>query len=217
MTVVDHLWITFENNMYQDMVIMKCMDNSHHGKIWNFIQSVRAICNRGGGNLTAGGNGSIANQNISLLIDNYPHHLTDSTPSYDFIVKVDDDSYVHLINLESSLLSLYKLSTYYGRFWYRNTNVPFACGMLWTLSYDLIEYLASSIHNDTRIIYGPEDYLIALWLKNKTIHMVDDPRNFIDYIHADSPIRGQHQQDTICIHQLKNDVHFMEIAMFYEQ
>jgi len=108
MTAVDHLWITFENKMYQDMVIMNCIDNSHHGKIWNFIQSVRAISNRGG-NLTDS-NGSIASHlNISLLIEDYPH-FSDVTSSYDFIVKVDDDSYIHLINLESSLLSLDKTS-----------------------------------------------------------------------------------------------------------
>jgi len=89
--------------------------------------------------------------------------------------------------------------------------------MLWTLSYDLVEYLAITIHNDSRIIYGPEDYLIALWLRNKTmVHIVDDQRKFIDYIHADSPIRDQHHPDTICIHQLKNDLHYLEIAMFYE-
>ena len=210
----DQLWIAFENKHYQDIVVMKCIDNSHQGKIWNFIQSVRAICERTAGNNT--NFSSHNNHNISLLIEDFPH-LSDPPPSYDFIVKADDDSYIHMSNFAPSLLSLNKTSTYYGRFWYRNTDVPFACGMLWTLSYDLLAYLAITIHNDSRIIYGPEDYLIALWLIKLPVNIVDDPRKFIDHFHADSPIRGKQDNDTICIHQLKYDVHFMEIAMYYEQ
>ena len=207
-TPTDRLWIAFENKMFQDVVVMKCIDNSHHGKIWNFLQSVRAICDRTGDSTT--------NHNFSLLIDDYPH-ISDPARTYDFIVKADDDSFVHLTNLASTLATLNKTSTYYGRFWYRNTNVPFAVGMLWTLSYDLVEYLANSIHNDSSVIYGPEDYLIALWFSRKPVNIVDDQLKFIDHYRADSPIRAQHHHDTICIHQLKNDLHFMEIVMFYEQ
>ena len=210
-TTTDQLWITFENKRYHDIVVMKCTDNSHHGKIWNFIQSVRVIC--------GSDSGSGTNQTtISMLLDDYPNITGRPVLSYDFVVKADDDSFIHLTNLESALTSLNKTSTYYGRFWYRNTNVPFACGMLWTISFDLIDHLAVTIHNDSTVIFGPEDYLIAVWLTSvKQLNMVDDQVKFIDHYRADSPIRAHHSHDMICVHQLKNDLHFLEIAMFYEQ
>jgi hypothetical protein len=198
----DRLWITFESNMFNDIIAMRCHDNSHSGKIWNFIQAVRYFSSPGSGNYS-----------YASLIESSPSRA--ATFSYDFIIKVDDDSYLHLPNLESRLLQLNRTATYFGRFWYKDTSVPFATGMMYALSYDLVAYLAATIKNESSVINGPEDYLVAAWLTKVHPTIVDDQTSFYAHIGTTSQIRRAFHRETICVHRLKTNSHFLDTAVYF--
>ena len=92
---------------------------------------------------------------------------------YEFLLKTDDDVFLHLNNLNNKLKSIKSElnvveGVYYGR---HVPNTIFMAGMGYVLSFDLVYYIANDAYAKQNI-KGQEDGLVASWLKhgNKIKH-----------------------------------------------
>src|SRR3989337_1124338 len=106
---------------------------------------------------------------------------------YDYVVKTDDDVFVHFQNLALNLRPLPRDYLYYGF----NSNNEFIVGMLEVLSIDQAQRLASFPFNKDEWM-GPEDIMLGIWI-NENVHqhlfMIDesclifnDPRVLSTYL-----------------------------------
>ncbi|KND01984.1 uncharacterized protein SPPG_02490 [Spizellomyces punctatus DAOM BR117] len=126
---------------------------------------------------------------------------------YDFVMKTDDDVFLHLPNLEKRLRGLPKHGTYFGR---NPGGTGFMAGLGYVLSWDLVKWVGSDPYPQQNK-EGQEDGKVASWLRygNKITHWVsedeeiyDDPASGRGWAHPYTP-------GTILIHRLKEDIPFL--------
>ncbi|KAH9276926.1 hypothetical protein BASA83_000438 [Batrachochytrium salamandrivorans] len=80
--------------------------------------------------------------------------------TYEFIMKADDDVWLHLPNLEKWVQTMPRTGTYFGR---HVSKTSFMAGMGYGLSFDLVRWIATDPYPAAHRI-GQEDSLLSNWL-----------------------------------------------------
>lgn len=127
-------------------------------------------------------------------------------PPYDYVMKTDDDTYLRLDELVKSLKGKAQRYVYYGTGlpFQDREHPPFMLGMGYILSWDLVEWIASSeiARNEPN---GIEDTLTGKWLNSG-----DKARIRYNMFPKMDDYRGGEGKDfeaeTIAVHQLKEDL-----------
>lgn len=95
-------------------------------------------------------------------------YASDLQQDYKFLLKTDDDVFLHLHNLNKRLVTLVQdelkgdvQGVYMGR---HVTGTIFMAGMGYILSFDLVHFIANDPYASSHTI-GQEDGLVASWLK----------------------------------------------------
>ena len=144
-------------------------------------------------------------------------------PPWDYVMKVDDDSYIDLPKLIETIHNMTETRTYLGRICnlegmpsYEH-RWPYMCGMGYALSWDLAQWIADSQQVYSLRNYTPwEDVTTGYWMSqaDKPVKLVDVGDKF-HHLSADDdqgPYMRLHT-DSILVHGLKDEVSLNETAM----
>ena len=131
---------------------------------------------------------------------------------FDFVMKTDDDVFLHIPNLVSKLSNLGSKGTYFGRI----VNNYFMAGMGYVLSWDLVEWIANSDYANSHKI-GQEDAVLASWLYNSGLlkHKVSDDNSFYDDPDSNQGWSKPYIPETILIHRLKDTDAFIKANVYF--
>lgn len=139
---------------------------------------------------------------------------------YDYVMKVDDDSYVRLENLAKSLQPLPRNDLYYGYVLPCENQDAYAwymAGMGYVLSWDLVEWVRDSPipRNATE---GTEDQLMGGWLNEgkKAKNRVNKKPLFYDHPEFGGQCAHELIPETILVHQVKNEKRWHDVLAFFE-
>ncbi|CAL1376455.1 unnamed protein product [Linum trigynum] len=142
-----------------------------------------------------------------------------SSHYYDYVMKADDDVYLRLKPLAMSLDSLPRHDLYYGFVIPCSSMNPFVeymSGMGYLLSWDLVEWIASSRipANDT---VGPEDKLVGKWLNigGKAKNRVSNKPAMYDYPGTNGRCSHELIPETIAVHRLKSWDQWLHVLEFF--
>jgi hypothetical protein len=132
---------------------------------------------------------------------------------FEYVMKTDDDVFLHIPNLVSKLMTLSKKGVYYGR------NVKghnFMAGMGYALSWDLVEWIAASDYAKINK-EGQEDATVAKWLYHSglVIHKVSDENAIYDYPESGQGWAKPYIPETILMHRLKDPTSFIKANMHF--
>ena len=138
---------------------------------------------------------------------------------YDYVMKADDDVYLRLHPLSSSLYPLPRQDLYYGFVIPCNSMNPFVeymSGMGFLLSWDHVEWISSSRipANDT---LGPEDKLVGKWLKvgGKGKNRFSKKPAMYDYPGTNGRCSHELIPETIAVHRLKKWDQWLHVLEFF--
>lgn len=128
---------------------------------------------------------------------------------FDFVLKADDDSYLHLDRMEYDLSHTNRNMSYWGYL----VGDTFMGGLCYGLSFDLVEWIADA-PIPRRYQSGHEDSQVQKWFRWSNI---DEQVNYEvrncrihDYIDSGSFYSKEIELDnTMIVHYLKNDDHFL--------
>lgn len=132
--------------------------------------------------------------------------------TYDFLVKTDDDTFVHLPNLVSRAASLPKKETYFGRYY----DKWFMTGMIYLLSWDLVDQLAANAPDLDRV--GNEDLMVAVWLNKLQLaeNRISEETELYDYPSTTGGWAHPFTPGTIAVHLCKSDESMLDaMSHFY--
>ncbi|XP_077246167.1 beta-1,3-galactosyltransferase pvg3-like [Tasmannia lanceolata] len=141
-----------------------------------------------------------------------PHH-------YNYIMKADDDVFIRLEQLASSLRPLPRADLYYGFVIpcaSKNPFVEYMSGMGFILSWDLVEWIGESdIPANNR--EGPEDKLVGKWLTmgNKAKNRFSDKPAMYDYPGANGKCSHDLIPETVAVHRLKRWDRWLHVLRFF--
>ncbi|KAJ1698633.1 hypothetical protein LUZ63_007145 [Rhynchospora breviuscula] len=168
---------------HDDIIIMDCEENLNDGKTYSFFSSVASMFN--------GTNG-------------------DQKP-YDYVMKADDDIFIRLQKLIDSLNPMPREDMYYGFVIPCDSMDPFReymSGMGYILSWDLVEWIASS-DVPKKNIKGAEDMMAGRWLNdgNKAKNRFNTKPAMYDFPIPVPIDTCSHEfiPDTIAVHRLKDN------------
>ncbi|KAJ4754295.1 Hexosyltransferase [Rhynchospora pubera] len=167
-------FIALEILAHNDIIILNCKENMNEGKTYKYFSSL-------------------------------PQMFEGEDKPYDYVMKTDDDTYLHFHNFLESLRGKPKEDMYWGSGMpmLDQDFPPFMVGTGYILSWDLIEWIATSDipRNDPA---GPEDIYTGMWLDKagKGLNRYNmGPRVY--------NFNGTEAKDflpeTIAVHSLKND------------
>jgi hypothetical protein len=110
-------FVALEARAYGDVLVLDCAENAEDGKTYTYFASLPAMLGSGGGG-----------------------------PPYDYVMKVDDDTFLRLDALVDTLRSAPREDMYWGvGLPFQNREFPpFMLGMGYLLSWDLVEWIATS-------------------------------------------------------------------------
>ncbi|XP_050221225.1 hydroxyproline O-galactosyltransferase GALT3-like [Mercurialis annua] len=138
---------------------------------------------------------------------------------YTYVMKADDDSYIRLEQLFSSLMLLPRHDLYYGFVIpcdSKNPYVDYMSGMGFLLSWDIVEWIAESEipANSTE---GPEDKLVGKWLKigKKGMNRFSDKPGMYDYPGTNGKCSHQLIPETVVVHRLKRWDQWYHVLQFF--
>ncbi|KAI7889683.1 uncharacterized protein EV154DRAFT_466840 [Mucor mucedo] len=128
---------------------------------------------------------------------------------FDFVLKADDDSYLHLDRMEYDLSHTNRNMSYWGYL----VGDTFMGGLCYGLSFDLVEWIADA-PIPRRYKSGHEDSQVQKWFRWSNI---DEQVNYEvrncrihDYIDSGSFYSKEIELDnTMIVHYLKSDDHFL--------
>ncbi|KAF5769173.1 putative galactosylxylosylprotein 3-beta-galactosyltransferase [Helianthus annuus] len=139
--------------------------------------------------------------------------------SYDYVMKADDDVFLRLLPLALSLQPLPRSDLYYGFVipcQSMNPFVSYMSGMGFVLSWDLVEWIASSDipRNDT---FGPEDKLVGRWLNagRKARNRFSNKPAMYDYPGTNGRCSHELIPDTIAVHRLKRWDQWLAVIRYF--
>jgi hypothetical protein len=132
---------------------------------------------------------------------------------HSFVMKADDDVYLHLPNIHKKLQTFpNSKGVYFGR-----AAGQFMAGMGYILSWDLAQWIATDAFPSEHP-NGQEDALLAWWLtfsrrvshweSDTTEALYDAPESLKEWAHPYTP-------NTLLIHQLKNTSWFLNAAAHF--
>lgn len=113
-------FVALEARAYGDVMLIDCDESPDKGKTYDYFAGLPAMLSSGGG----GGEGR----------------------PYDYVMKVDDDTYLRLDELAETLRRAPREDMYYGAGlpFLDKESPPFMLGMGYVLSWDLVEWIAGS-------------------------------------------------------------------------
>lgn len=197
---VDAVLVALEMLRYDDIIVMDCAENMDNGKTYTFFSTVaRAFQNNKNG--TTG----------------------TRKPRYDYVMKADDDTYLRLPALVSSLRGASRTDAYLGLQMPCDTEnfypfPPFMSGMGYALSWDLVAWVATS-ELSRRDRVGPEDMWTGRWLNlaGKGKNRYDMAPRMYNYKGSspDSCFRHGFVPDTVAVHMLKDDARWAETLNYF--
>ncbi|XP_030463229.1 hydroxyproline O-galactosyltransferase GALT3-like [Syzygium oleosum] len=150
----------------------------------------------------------------------YFSSLPDILPRrFDYVMKADDDVYIRLAQLVSSLQPLPRQDLYYGFVLpcpSMNPHEGYMSGMGFALSWDLVEWIASSEipKHDT---FGPEDKLVGRWLNKgkKARNRFTSKPAMYDYPGTNGRCSHELVPDTVAVHRLKRWDRWLRVLEFF--
>nr|GEU31988.1 beta-1,3-galactosyltransferase pvg3-like [Tanacetum cinerariifolium] len=145
-----------------------------------------------------------------------PHILSQS---YDYVMKADDDVFLRLMPLVSSLQPLPRSDLYYGFVipcQSMNPFVSYMSGMGYILSWDLVEWIANSDIPRNNTI-GPEDKLVGRWLDRgrKARNRFSNKPAMYDYPGMNGRCSHELIPDTIAVHRLKRWDQWLAVIRYF--
>ncbi|KAL5199395.1 hypothetical protein ABZP36_020598 [Zizania latifolia] len=169
-------FVALEARSYGDVLLFDCDERPDQGKTYDYFASLPAMLAGPGGH------------------------------PYDYVMKVDDDTYLRMDALVETLRRAPREDMYYGVGlpFHDRKSPPFMLGMGYVLSWDLVEWIAGSDMVKAQAI-GAEDVTTGKWLNmgNKAKNRVNIYPRMYDY-------KGANPQDflddTVGVHQLKQDL-----------
>ncbi|GJN15144.1 hypothetical protein PR202_gb02037 [Eleusine coracana subsp. coracana] len=191
----DAVLVALEMIRYGDIMVLDCAENMDNGKTYTFFSTVARAFNT----------------------------TTTKKPRYDYVMKADDDTYLRLPTLASSLRGASRTDAYYGLQMPCDTEnfypfPPFMSGMGYALSWDLVTWVATS-ELSRRDRVGPEDMWTGRWLNlaGKGKHRYDMAHRMYNY-KGESPdtcFRHGFVPDTVAVHMLKDDARWAETLAYF--
>ncbi|KAF7107320.1 hypothetical protein CFC21_107961 [Triticum aestivum] len=176
-------FVALERRAYGDVLLFNCTENAEDGKTYTYFADLPAMLGATGGEVE----GRVPRP-------------------YDYVMKVDDDTYLRLGALVETLRRAPREDMYYGvglPFMDR-VSPPFMLGMGYVLSWDLVQWIAASdmVRRKAR---GVEDVTTGNWLNEggKAKNRVNIFPRMYDYKSAQAK---DFLEDTIGVHQLKEDI-----------
>lgn len=172
-------FVALEARAYGDVLVLDCAENAEEGKTYTYFASLPAMLGSG-----SGGGGR----------------------PYDYVMKVDDDTFLRLDALVDTLRSAPREDMYcgVGLPFHDREFPPFMLGMGYLLSWDLVEWIATSdmVRREAK---GVEDLTTGKWLNmgHKAKNRVNIFPRMYDYKSAKAE---DFLQNTIGVHQLKQDL-----------
>ncbi|EUC55697.1 sugar porter (SP) family MFS transporter [Rhizoctonia solani AG-3 Rhs1AP] len=147
--------IQIENDIYNDIIVLPIKENMNDGKSFRYFEWAyhHALVP------PPAGLPELNNRTVVLA----PHDPTTTNRGWvqpDYVLKVDDDSFVMLGEIEARLRVTPRSLTYWGYV----VKKKFMGGESYALSFDLVQYVATSTHVRAQI-RGEEDQVTARWMK----------------------------------------------------
>uniref|UniRef100_A0A0E0PUJ8 Hexosyltransferase n=1 Tax=Oryza rufipogon TaxID=4529 RepID=A0A0E0PUJ8_ORYRU len=180
-------FVALEARAYGDVMLIDCDESPDKGKTYDYFAGLPAMLSSGGG----GGGGG------------------EGRP-YDYVMKVDDDTYLRLDELAETLRRAPREDMYYGAGlpFLDKESPPFMLGMGYVLSWDLVEWIAGSDMAKALAI-GAEDVTTGTWL-----NMGNKAKNRVNIFPRMYDFKGvkpeDFLEDTIGVHQLKQDLRWAQ-------
>ncbi|URD94066.1 Galactosyltransferase [Musa troglodytarum] len=183
--------VAMEIVLYDDIIILDCGENMDRGKTYAYFSSLPKMLE--------GSNGG--------------------DRPYDYVMKVDDDTYFRLHNLAESLRKMPREDVYYGLInpcWIPQHKTNYMTGMGYLLSWDLVEWIATSeLPRKNQV--GPEDFQTGLWMREggrgKKFNM--EPAMY-DYMEEPRTChRHEFIPDTIAVHKLKSHLRWARTLNYF--
>lgn len=235
-SVVEQTLLLWEQEMYGDMIALDVEENIDEGKTFEFFHRVAERVS------------FIPFE--SLVAYDVPDDAEwmaevramraiplvpcdgDAEAWYDFVLKIDDDSYVHLGNLFRELRGLlHEPYVYWGRDC-SSIELPtdvrawrYACGLGYGMSSDLVEWLGNSEipARDVDPNRPWEDAVIGHWLllgnKTSNLHLRHDRLFNFDPFESRAKQGGKFdllRPDSIIVHNLKRPPIWIDVAKWYD-
>ncbi|XP_020106279.1 beta-1,3-galactosyltransferase pvg3-like [Ananas comosus] len=185
------VFVALEIMCYDDIIILNCTENMDNGKTYNYFSSLPT--------------------------------LFDGDAKYDYVMKTDDDAFFRLPSLIESLRDKPRSDVYYGlQMPCDKENFfpfpPFMSGMGYILSWDLVEWIATSetAREDTT---GPEDMWTGRWLNmaGRASNRFDNAPAMYDY-RGTSPatcFRHDFVPETIAVHHLIDNARWTDALTYF--
>lgn len=139
---------------------------------------------------------------------------------YDYVMKLDDDSYVRVHNLGKSLFELPRTDLYYGYVLpcdNQNAYSHYMAGMGYVISWDLVQWVHES-PIPRNLTVGTEDRLMGDWLNagNKAKNRVSKKPFFYDHVEFGGKCAHDLVPETILVHQLKTPKRWNQVLNYFE-
>uniref|UniRef100_A0ACD5ZQN7 Uncharacterized protein n=1 Tax=Avena sativa TaxID=4498 RepID=A0ACD5ZQN7_AVESA len=184
MTPEHRAFVALESQAYRDVLLFNCTEGAEGGKTYDYFAGLPGMMLAAAGD--ADGNGDVR--------------------PYDYVMKVDDDTYLRLDALVETLRRAPREDMHYGVGLpiMDRQSAPFMLGMGYVLSWDLVQWIATS--DMVRIqAKGVEDVTTGNWLNkgNKAKNRVNIYPRMYNYKSAQPQ---DFLNDTIGVHQLKEDI-----------
>lgn len=142
---------------------------------------------------------------------------------FDYVMKVDDDSYVRIDNLAASLATEPRTDLYYGYVLpcdNQNAYSSYMAGMGYVVTWDLVEYISASPIVREKVGGYSEDKMTGDWLNagGRAKNRVSKKPLFYDHPAYTGRDRCTHAlvPETILVHQLKTTERWMNVLQFFE-
>ena len=140
---------------------------------------------------------------------------------YDYVMKLDDDSYVRVHNLGKSLFELPRTDLYYGYVLpcdNQNAYSHYMAGMGYVISWDLVQWVHES-PIPRNLTVGTEDRLMGDWLNagNKAKNRVSKKPFFYDHVEFGGKCAHDLIPETILVHQVKTPKRWNQVLNYFER
>ncbi|KAL5973993.1 hypothetical protein ACLOJK_030653 [Asimina triloba] len=183
--------VALEIMRYNDIIILNCTENMNNGKTYTYFSSLPEILDVKEG---------------------------EDRP-YDYVMKADDDAYLRLDQLVKSLIELPREDLYYGFVIpcrEMNPEGRYMSGMGYTLSWDLVKWIATSEVARNRIT-GSEDRLVGEWLQkgSRGKNRYNAKPAMYNYPLDSDACSHQFVPNTIAVHRLKDQTKWVRTLQYF--